>query len=369
MQSTEFLSEVVMGGQSSQVKVNPTEQNRLESIDEIEPQTNIFESQLKCDYKDYRSVVTFKYCNALLLQHNFCLFSKIPSTVMSLISSYIPSLYQIYKISKTKLKSPSRAPSPSPSISSVSSVNSYASHASYSSFDGNHNHSNSHRFVNQIERMYEWDTMIYSLSNIYHCGNKYFIKAANNEIYGMGTKSGNKSLGKNIALMSNGICAGNIAIKYRNGYIYTSKYRAKSFNKFAGLKNINIISIQCGYQHTLFLSMDGKCYAQGDNSKGQCGLGDLMIDGGQIAIIETFVKLNCFITSISCGYQHSVCIDSIQNKMYTFGDNQYYQCSPDMKKKCIKIPTMYAYLDKIDDTVNIIKAECGKVRLYSYKIL
>lgn len=336
------------------------EKEFVETVDETAIETCDI-NDIKYDYKDYRSIVAINYIKYCILIHcKYLRKRRIPTQIIELVTNYVPVLYQIYKISKTKIKSPSRAPSPSPSLSSVSSINSYASFASHASFDGNHNHQYTKIYVNQIERMYEWETMTCKPSNLYHCGNKYFIKAANDEIYGMGTKVGNKSLGNNILLMSDGICAGSIAIKYKNGYIYTSKIRAKSFNKFAGLRSINIISIEAGYKHILFLSNDGKVYAQGNNDLGQCGIGDLQINEGQIAIIEHFVQQNCFISSISCGFQHSVCIDAIKNKMYTFGDNTFYQCSSNMHLKCIKLPTQYKYLDKIDETTNVVKAECGK---------
>eukprot|EP01083_Nonionella_stella_P202129 738725_1 len=114
-------------------------------------------------------------------------------SVMTLIASYVPLLYQIYKLSKSRIDSKflshSHTSTPSPSISSVSSMTSYSS-----------NHSISPRKLpTHIDRLHDWESKLYSTDNIYQCGAKYFIKAANKQIYGIGHHK-NVSLGNNILL-------------------------------------------------------------------------------------------------------------------------------------------------------------------------
>eukprot|EP01083_Nonionella_stella_P127725 386936_1 len=316
--------------------------------------------RLPCNYKDYRSVVVHRYCDLQLLHDqyqntSFTSFCKVPKTVMALITSYIPLLYQIYKISKVNVdtrclshNSHCRASSPTPSMSSVSSMTS-------SSLSNNHKHRHT---KDHIQRLYAWESIIYCTKNIYQCGPKYFIRAANQAIYGIGHHK-HVSLGSNLLLMSKGICAQHIAIKYQNGHIYTSKIGGKSFNKFASLQHINIIQIECGHTHSLLLSDEGNVYTMGTNDYGQCGIGDTHMNPNQIAIIDAFIKLNCVINSISCGYRHSVCVDAIEGNVYCFGDNTFYQCSAQNEKR-IKVPKAYRFLNKINDNTRIIKAECGK---------
>ena len=55
----------------------------------------------------------------------------------------------------------------------------------------------------------------------------------------------------------------------------------------------------------------------------------------------------------------AVVIDGITKRMFCFGDNSHHQCSP-QNVETVHIPTEYGYLNKIDRTVNIRKAECGK---------
>merc|ERR1719474_1310535 len=179
------------------------------SLDPIpsESATNAFHVQRSMDYRES-------------LIHKEAGFTiQLPQNVVDIIVQYIPPLFTVYKISKRKSSArtvtPShlhcsngnRAPSPTPSASSVTSFTSFTSTASsISSQFGSEN---------RIERLSEWETMLFCPDSVYRIGKKYFVKAANREIYGMGRR-GNKSLGTNLEFMSSGICAGNIAIKYRS---------------------------------------------------------------------------------------------------------------------------------------------------------
>lgn len=260
---------------------------------------------------DYREALVHKFMESPV---------HLPPDILSVIISYIPPLFTVYKISRRKSSSHrsmashsqighhpngfnnGRAPSPTPSVCSVaSSITSIGSITSYTSTAS----SISSQFTSEIriDRLSEWESMLFCADSVYRIGKKYFVKAANHEIYGMGRHK-KVSLGTNLEFMSSGICAGTIAIKYQNGNLYTSRFRSTSFHKFSWRHTVSITKIECGFRHSLFLSVDGQLYSMGDNSRGQCGVDTLEVHRDQIAVVDTLVELNCFITAISCGYQH-----------------------------------------------------------------
>ncbi len=220
-----------------------------------------------------------------------------PPDILEIIISYINPTFTVYRISRRKsshrpmthsypnggVNGGERAPSPTPSVSSgASSVTSFTSFTSTTSSVSSTQFGSDVR----IERLSEWESMLFCAESVYRIGKKYFVKAANNEIYGMGRHK-RKSLGTNLEFMSSGICAGNIAIKYIGGDLYTSRFRSTSLQKYSWPHQVQISKIECGYRHSLFLSVDGQLYSMGDNSRGQCGVSDSMeVHRNQITIVD-----------------------------------------------------------------------------------
>ena len=89
----------------------------------------------------------------------------------------------------------------------------------------------------------------------------------------------------------------------------------------------NIIKIESGRDHSLFLSQSGDVYCYGFNTKGQLGINDhenIKISQ-HIQIIEFFIENKIKIKDIKCVSDHNLAID-INGKLYCWGCNDYGQC-------------------------------------------
>ena len=170
-------------------------------------------------------------------------------------------------------------------------------------------------------------------------------------------------------------------IKLKNGSIYTQYNKnANGWNQIYLFKwkNINIIDIDCGMSHTLFLTNHGHVYSHGKNDEGQCGIvktkNGVRVNDSYIknpTLIETFIQKECKIISISCGYGHNVCIEEKNNNVWMFGRNKVWQCNPESNSNYIdddEIGGYYAsyrteiYLPRLNQSfvdTKIIKAKCG----------
>jgi len=83
----------------------------------------------------------------------------------------------------------------------------------------------------------------------------------------------------------------------------------------------DVISVRSGTYHVLLLTMEGLVYGCGSNSNGQLGLKQ---NSGGNYTEPTKISLLPPIKKISCGYNHSMCID-INNSLWVFGYNIYGQ--------------------------------------------
>ena len=121
----------------------------------------------------------------------------------------------------------------------------------------------------------------------------------------------------------------------------------------------------------------GRVYAMGKNHKGQCGVSMQRKLINKPILIDTFIDNSCFISSISCGKNHSCAIDDKTGKLYIWGSNKYNQLIDDDKIGYIWKPIIYDengkdpsihlltdwdnyWSDKDYDDKRIIKAKCGR---------
>eukprot|EP01083_Nonionella_stella_P049386 131644_1 len=315
------------------------------------------------DEEDYRGHIIKAYVyemRHILRSHYkntpYGFFIRIPQSVNDLISLY----YQHYNIYSVQIKSPSP----------------------------------------KVKQLHELERLVYDTNNVFHGDSKLYVKDFANRMHAFVLINKNDKHPTNNAedfelfetyCFRDFMCVNEIEtiktslynehrkiIKLKSGSIYTQYSKnANGWNQIHKLKKVNIISIDCGMAHSLFLTADGTVLSHGKNDEGQCGIvktkngvrvNDTYI--GTPTVIDTFVKHNCHIESISCGHGHNVCIDANGRNVWMFGRNKVCQCSPESKAHDhgheddeyyvnysaeLYLPTMNkSFID-----TNIIKAQCG----------
>lgn len=117
------------------------------------------------------------------------------------------------------------------------------------------------------------------------------------------------------------------------------------------LNDQNIIEICSGDGHTLALTSNGDVYAWGINEMGQVGVGNE-------ELYPTPIKLNGFdgqkIISISCGFLHSMALTEDGN-VYSWGDNEFGQLGIGESIKNVNEPI------KVRIEFKIKKVICGRL--------
>ena len=78
----------------------------------------------------------------------------------------------------------------------------------------------------------------------------------------------------------------------------------------------NIVSIGCGYRHTIVITSYNKTYVWGNNQSGQLGLGHNINQNSPQELSFSDIKFE----SITCGYQHTMAL-TMNGKLYVWGNN------------------------------------------------
>ena len=116
----------------------------------------------------------------------------------------------------------------------------------------------------------------------------------------------------------------------------------------------NIIKIETGRDHTLFLEKNGVLWSYGFNNKGQLGINDKNIKiCNKLNKINYFIENDIKIMDISCGSDHNLAIDE-NGKIYSWGSNDFGQCGDGTFNDIFK-PKLIKYLDQHE----IIEIKCG----------
>ena len=112
---------------------------------------------------------------------------------------------------------------------------------------------------------------------------------------------------------------------------------------------LQITSVSCGVDHSLFLDIHGNVFSTGENDYGQLGVGK---ESSILEFTSIPQKLNIpTIKQISCGYDFSICL-SENGILYSFGDNRYGQLGNGKHENC-------NYPKQIESVSDIEFVECG----------
>ena len=134
--------------------------------------------------------------------------------------------------------------------------------------------------------------------NLYMGMNHCLLLAKNNEIYGLGHNEYGEF--------------GIIEENCEERKIYKNDYFSRN--------HLSILKIATGARHTLVLCSDGNVYCFGDNSDGQCcGLEKLVIEPEKVSFDN---YRDVFIVDICCGFNHSIA-KAKDGKVYFWGDSAW----------------------------------------------
>ncbi len=119
--------------------------------------------------------------------------------------------------------------------------------------------------------------------------------------------------------------------------------------------------------HDFFIASDdtGILYSYGNNDRGQLGIG-YGKKSNSLNIIDRIVNRKEIIKTFDCGKYHTVAI-TMNNKIYGWGDNSYYQLGSKTRNQfeCVFTPKLISYKKFLDKKVkNLIQVKCGKFSSY-----
>ena len=139
--------------------------------------------------------------------------------------------------------------------------------------------------------------------------------------------------------------------------------------KYLENNNINIVKIDVGSWHSLFLESNGNVWACGRGRSGQLGLKEVDDEDDAVDIpqrIDYFMDNDIKIRDIKCGWNHNLAID-YDDRIYSWGDNSHGQCGIGIERYYIFIPTEIEFfkdykVDTIDcgHSHSYVKTKCGK---------
>jgi alpha-tubulin suppressor-like RCC1 family protein len=99
--------------------------------------------------------------------------------------------------------------------------------------------------------------------------------------------------------------------------------------------NLQWSSVSCGAEHTLAITRDGKVFSFGSNEHGQLGLGSSMQSAYAPVQIPFFAGMRA--TKVNCGYDHSL-VWTNDGQLYSFGKNELSQCGQQTLDPIINTP-------------------------------
>jgi len=120
----------------------------------------------------------------------------------------------------------------------------------------------------------------------------------------------------------------------------------------------HVIKLSSGWNHSISLTKDGKCYVWGSNSDHQLG-----INTNESDFISTPQKLSLpndipFI-DISTGYDHSIAVN-LKNEIFVWGSNQYGQLGQEKELKYFEEPILIHLIDESNENMNPTPLESSK---------
>ncbi|XP_014643409.1 PREDICTED: probable E3 ubiquitin-protein ligase HERC6 [Ceratotherium simum simum] len=113
--------------------------------------------------------------------------------------------------------------------------------------------------------------------------------------------------------------AGQLALSGNN--VPVQSYKPRSIS---ALRNLGVVYISCGYEHTAVLTQNGKVFTFGDNSCGQLGYSSTAGDRGP-QLVE---RIDGLVSQIDCGSYHTLAYVYTTGQVVSFGRGPSCRSSP-----------------------------------------
>ena len=134
--------------------------------------------------------------------------------------------------------------------------------------------------------------------------------------------------------------------------------RVPRWEEIKVLMNKNIIKVDTGFDHSLFLQDDGTLWCCGNNSVGELGLGHNEWIFEPVPI-PFFVINKIRIKQVKCGSNHHLALDD-RCFVYSWGCNKFGQCGDGKAKQCLNTPRLIEFFAN-----EIVKGiDCGSFHSY-----
>lgn len=120
-------------------------------------------------------------------------------------------------------------------------------------------------------------------------------------------------------------------------------YRQWVPRRFTSLEK-KIIRVSCGLEFTCVIDVEFNMYTFGSNSAGQLGVGrDPSAEPGFSLYLPTNPMAGKKVLSVACGDQHVICL-TVENEVYVCGSNEFGQMGLNLDPSKLKLRNKYAFI-------------------------
>jgi alpha-tubulin suppressor-like RCC1 family protein len=127
---------------------------------------------------------------------------------------------------------------------------------------------------------------------------------------------------------------------------------------YGSIATLSIAEVACGQQHTVALDTTGKVHAWGLNNYGQLGNSTLTNSSLPLAVSSFGTLAGIAIVSIACGFGHTVALDST-GKVHSWGYNNWGQLGNSTITN-VSIPTAVSSFGSLS-SATVVAIACGQV--------
>jgi alpha-tubulin suppressor-like RCC1 family protein len=132
------------------------------------------------------------------------------------------------------------------------------------------------------------------------------------------------------------------------------------------LRCLRIVDIACGYNHSIAVSENGKCYGWGNNEFGQLGIGN---NSNIIEPVQVIFPIDARIIKVTCGTNHTLFLSS-NGRIFACGLNNFGQignATEENQNKPVELSCSVTFIDfhaTIFDHISVARSEDGECYMW-----